>query len=378
MAISEQNDTLTMLNRWQDIMHVEPWHFNQIIGLGAPKHSREVWINWEREIVAGALRDAIDAMSIELTYYPIPVYVVNEEVNLGKGAPWTLQHLTTEWKHIQAFGVRTATLIEAGADVTYSEVGNLGVDDTATITVTTTFADSQIQVFFQVADGAPAVADTLWRIEPVTITDNGDGTKTITGKRWLFVKPNEVWDTPYNADSNFNVKNEGDTETIGDFVTDVDVYQITTAGTAGQVAEDQIFYQSTALDTDRLTTVVCRIVNREAGIFEARIEGTNTVSVPEKIFINYLAGLPLVNNQMDTQLARAITRFANTLVGHKPAPLSNPSNNIFADDNLDPSETNPIQARYIDNDFGLKKGQVAAWKIAMKRKRLGGGAIGRS
>jgi hypothetical protein len=381
-----------MLNRWSSIMQVEPWLFNQITGAGAPLNEREVWVQYERQIVAEGLLDAFDELAEAAGYYFTPVWVVGEKVTLGRGVPWQFQQLRTRWGYVQEFGVRTTAVIDAAAAVTYSAVTGLldssgvALEDTATITATgaTGIDPDEIQVFFQtsdLSDDSAVAADPRYRIDGLKVSVSGD-TVTMTGHKALFVKPSVVWDVPWDTASASNnlEKNAGDTETAADFVTAVDVYRVYTDGTKALMIEDPIFYQGTSLDSDRTTTAVARLLDSRDGVFEARTEsGTVTPAIPETVYVNYRAGFPSVAGVMDYPHARAVIRLANARIGTHPSrslgPFDQPSNNLFHDDNRPPSDENPVVTRDVDNPFGVKAGELAAWRFVKRKKRVWGMAV---
>ncbi len=372
MAISFLDDTLSLLNRWQQIMEANEWLFNQVIGKGAPQKGRKPWVQGERQNLAEALVEAITDISELMHFWPTPRYIVGERIDLGKGSPFALQELKTKWGYVQAFGVRTTTAIETGATIVFSAVGALGIDDTATVTVTTGVADEDIRVYFQQEDGAPADADPLWEIEPIRIVPGAlPGDKDIIFSRTLCVQPDDFWRKPFDesTDPNLIERNPANTETAANFITLVDVFQITTTGTE-VIIEDPIFFQNTDLDSDRETSAVALITDDVNGLFRIRTESGNTTPrIPERVKVNYLAGLPRVDLRMDTQLARAIINYANTILGTWPCPLDNPADNKFNDALQD----DPVSPRYVDNPLGTKRGAIQAWRFITRRANLRAG-----
>lgn len=382
MAISKQNTTYGLLDRWAEILGVNLFHFNQIAGDGAPYASvdncNEVWIQPEREMVARALSNAVNKMATALAFYPLPVYF-EERIPLGRGSPYQLQHLQTRWGKLVEFGSRATTLIDDAVTVTYSDDDGDGVDDLATISVTSGASTDEIKVFFRTADGAPSAAHQLWEITPLTLSQSG-GVTTITGHRSLFVKPTEIWNKPKDTqDPNSREKNDGNTANANHFVTLVDVYRVYTDTTTPlQVYGDPIYTQTTDLDLNAATTGVARIINADLGLFEARIESCNIPTHHiEGVRVFYKAGQALEYGHMEAELEEACIRLANTLMREKPSSLCDVPYQAWETDRQSLKVDNMVimQEKDLGNPFGLKQGQVAAWHVvADRRVRRGGKA----
>ena len=92
---------------------------------------------------------------------------------------------------IQNIGIKAYTELDDAAALTYTDQDGDGLLDTFTCSAPTTVTDpDEIAIYFQTADRL--VEDNWlsdrWRIEPVNVSFLM-GTVTITGKRWLCVKP---------------------------------------------------------------------------------------------------------------------------------------------------------------------------------------------
>src|SRR5574338_418229 len=203
MAISKQYTTYGLLNRWQSLLDISDWHFNQAAGSAAPftkDQCLEVWVQPEREHVARGLYNAYWKMTRALGFFPRPTYVT-EDVRLSRGVPYQLQMLQTSREFggkLIVFGSRATSVISAGAAVVYSDADGDGVDDTATITVASGVSTTEVGVFFTTTDGAPSAAHDLWEITPLTVTASG-GNLIITGPRAYFVKPSTIWAIPFDV-----------------------------------------------------------------------------------------------------------------------------------------------------------------------------------
>lgn len=335
----------------------------------------------EREPIARALGSSYQKIARLLNYTPSPDWFSNT-LSFGKGIPSRWEYFQTStpkengsWK-LQDFGQRGATVILAAAPIVYSDVGGYGVNNTATITAPTTVTNpDEIQVFFQVSDGSPNVADSRYQIEPVIVTIAG-GIATITADRSLFIKPS-VWATPYLVtDPNNQTPNAADNANASlDFITAVDVYRVFNDTTT----------QLEVLDWNNavIGTFAGVIVNSELGIFTFTNDCWDWIlgcccNRPVRLRVNYYAGLPLVNGYMDNELEDAIVRLANTLMPTALCPFCEATKNRWEQDR-NPSVRDRIAIitqQAAQNTFGLTSyGAVFAYQTAIDRRIVSGGKI---
>lgn len=363
MAVSTYTNW-KLLNAWQRIMGEEIWSFNQVTGTGVPRREGQpVYLQPARDDIARSLYEAVEAWVGYSLYYPRPTYVT-ERIDLRGGNPYNMQTLRLTWKHLVAFGSRGTTAIQAGAAVVYSDANSDGINDTATITVAAgSLTDTtEVQAFFTVADGAPGAADERYEIEPLTVTLSG-GNFILTGHRALFVEPNTIWDQPYDVDSgNYVAKNTADTQTAGDFVTTVDVYRVYTDTTSAvQIVSDGRYLNCDCSGTDTLTTASARIYDARQSIIQVCAANCGCSGPYEAVNVNYLAGLALVNNRVAPDIEKALVRLANTYMWQEPCSLHEEVKNKWAADRL-PTEQALLQPGDAANPFGIKQGQIAAWR----------------
>lgn len=374
------NQNNCVLSTWADIMLITAnaslWHFNQVSGAGAPFNTSNdkeggVYLQTERELIARAMEQALVTVGHELNYWPRPAWFT-ETQPIGRGAPVRLQDFRTRYQKLIALGTRATSLIDDNVIVTYSDQYGTGIQDLASVTVTTTVADDEIQLYFKTADGAPTACHQRYRIEPVTVVDNGNGTKTIRGFRGLFVKPS-IWAVEYDlTDPNSKTPNAADTADNNDFVTAVDVYRVYT--------DDSTALQVIAHDGTVLESFAGEIDDYEWGIVRA---GGNWCSSscwsrsPFKVKINYYAGAELVNGIMDNDLASAVVALANCNMDMKLTHMHYWAISMWQ------AQTNPLaqgntpllSATEARNPFGLRAGQVQAWKTVSRRMNVKGGKL---
>jgi hypothetical protein len=367
-----------LLNQWPFTMMDAPphWHFNQCAGTGAPVQTTEqqagiIYLQSEREYIARTLQSAADRMAADLNYYICPAYFT-ETIPLGRGIPIQAQVFQARYCKMIELGKRAQTLIQAGVAVTYSDPNSVGVNDTATITVNTTVANSEIALYFQVADGAPTAGDYRYEIEPLQVTDNGAGQVTIVAPRPLFVKPSQ-WarETALN-DPNYKAPNVVDTATAAGFVTAVDVYRVYTD------TSDNI--ELLSADGTLLQTYTGDIIDNELSAFRMGDLCSNVCwdKWPQRIKVNYHAGSPLVNSMIDNELFEACCAFSAAKMRTTLTRMSYWTLETWKQYNEPMVIT--TQGRVIpiatqaqaNNPYGARAGEVLAWDVVSDRRIIKG------
>lgn len=363
-----------LLNQWPLIMleAIGHWHFNQCAGIGAPlqttnNQAGQVFLQSEREYIARHLESAADRLSNDLHYSICPMYF-SELIPLGKGVPIQRQILEATYCKMIALGKRAQTLISAGVAVVYSDPYGYGFNTTATITVNTTIANDEIKLYFQVVDGCPVAGDQRYEIEPLDITDNGAGVVTIVANRALFVSPLQ-WRKEYSStDPNAKTPNIVDTGTAAGFVTAVDVYRVYTDTSAA--------VQLLSQDNTVLQNYTGEIVNDELSEFRMGDLCSQVCwdKYPAKVRVNYYAGSPLVNNNVDSELFEACVGIACGNMMSKMGGMSYWSLDLWEKYHAPMVESQggnlvPVATKMQSNSgYGARYGQAFAWGVAMDRR----------
>jgi len=352
-----------LLNRWPLIMQDNPWHFNQISGVGAPlsHDGDEVYIQSERDDIADALNQACELAIEELGFFPRPFWTT-EVIPLGNRNPYELQTLRTRYGYLEEFTQRTKTLIQTDVAVVYSDEDGDGVDETATITIVTGIDADEVRAYFRVVDGAIEAGSDDWEIEPLRVTAAA-GTVTLVGPRWLFVCPIDIWAHEY-VDPNYTEKYYGTTDDPLDFVVAVDLYRVygATAYAVG-VRSDPLYDDCTGLDGNNVSYGVARIVNAKLGIFQVRLEcPTGCYAYPESVQVHYKSGFPLRNNAMDRRLEVNLIRLANTRMPWQPDSFhESPTLSRWQYDRKPVTSTNEFTGLASTPWGGLMTGEIVAW-----------------
>jgi hypothetical protein len=351
-----------LLNAWQRRM-ANPFHFNQLAGTNAYAPLTDpgewVYVQPDRDYIAEALAQANAEISAYLGTYHRPTFV-EEVVEVPRN--WRPdRNLFTQWNHVQAIGSRATTLIEAGATVTY----NLAAG-TATVTVATTVAASEVRVYFRVADGADSAANPLWEIEPLRAVASG-GNVTLTGHAALFAEPS-LWAAPY-VGPNYNAtsKNVGDSNDVTSYVVTVDVYrEYADATDAVTFFTDPIWVGNASSSTYSEFDGVALIADGRQGALVVRPSsyGCNWRWF-NRIRIRYLAGYPLdsVTGLPDNALETAYVRLGNCRIPQYAGNLSDARTQVWQEDTMvDTLAGTNGRALERETPFGYRRGEVAAWR----------------
>lgn len=375
MAVS-QTYTLGLLNNWAARMGEWLYHFNQCVGDGVNASlttgGQRPYVQQEREYINEGLVSALAIAIPYLGFYPRPIYLY-QRIPIQGGRYWGSQQL--DYGYVQAIGRRATSVIQSGATVTYKPAASAQNDRHVAEIVVTVAADTdpnEIAVFFREADRplgfieSSEVADDRWRIEPLTVTVVGT-TATIRGHRSLFVQPT-IWGTPYlSPNYNTGSKNSADTNDVNDFLTAVDVYRVYPDATSAI----QPVYQ----DYDRSYQTVNAtgyVADARLGVINAEYDSClPTCGYPfQYLDVYYLAGLPLINFEMQRDLQTALIRLGNC---EMPLAVNNYDDRrsmVWQHDTK--LETEDVKA----TPFGRLNGQRYAWNI-VKRLSIGqGGMIG--
>lgn len=360
-----------LLNQWCLHMMEDIWHYNQCAGVGAPLQTADdkagkVYLQKEREYIARNLESAFIRMAGDLNYSISPAWF-SEVIRVGKGQPLANQIFQAQYCKMIALGSRATSLIQANVTVTYSDPNNIGVNDLATITVNTTIADDEIKLYFRTTDGAPSAGDYRYEVEPISVSNNGAGVVTITAHRALFVKPTQ-WAREYVAnDPNFNSPNIVDTTNVNSFVTAVDVYRVYT----DQSANIQLLDNNLTV----LQTYTGYIEDAELSAFRLGYLCSNVCGGrPAFIRVNYYAGSPLVNSNVDSELMEACIGFACANMPSKLGTMSywcldlwNKYHNPMVE--TISGQLIPVATKMQSSSgYGARYGAANAWNIVMDRR----------
>jgi hypothetical protein len=351
-------ETYGLLNRWQIRMKERIWPFNQVND-GFEQNDPAVYIQFERDMLAEALRDAFETASYYLGYNPRPIYET-VLVHFTPNRAWETQILALDKAYLQAFGSRSTTLVEAGATVTYSDADGDAIHDTGTLTILNVAAvdTDDVRLFFRVADGAVSAAESRYEVPIKSISKSGS-TITITVERAHCVKPS-FWDLyPFENGDPRNRRDAGIANGSTNFVSALDVYTETTSSTG---AVTLLSYPAGSDDTVIETDATGILTDAEASEFMVKIGSGQSQprNTPYAVRVNVLSGRSLMNNQILAALETAIIRLANTNVLLEQSALAFAIRELWREDNEMLFKDGYIPREYA-NPLGVKKGHLSAW-----------------
>lgn len=401
MAIAIPKTHLS-LDRWAEIIGMDPMHFNQITTSAKQVATcSTVWKQyaWQendqvsREDVAQAIQQAEETIEQYLGYRLLPCWEVDERVGTPRPADRTLfysqsldrmgfpLHVPTKWGHFISGGIEAKTLIDTPA-VVYSDEDADGYPETATVTVNTDIDPGEIAVYF-----SGNSADDQWQIRPIrNIAVAGDN-MTITLWRHQLVEP-ALWDAlepgPVDGDDDTN------------FVDTVDVYrrwndpsqqvQLVWSPRAGNCADGccENGYQWGCLNArdNKLG-----LVYYQPGTWNAETESFDAAKLsicrnPDKLRLWYYSGYRderrrYPNLQMDPSMERAVTFYSLTLLDRPICGCNNLEKVVgkWTEDlglqmtTAESSSRYDLSQRLIDNPLGTTRGAIFAWEIVLQRQQ---------
>lgn len=310
--------------------------------------------------------------------------------------------------HIQSVGVETVTTIAASAAVTTTL--NYTAADTFTLSVATSVTNAdEIAVYFTAADRAAASGVTgeplspRWRIAPVTVSISG-GVATITGPTWLLVKPSQ-----YQSLSSWNSVNPADPGVLATAVDVARVY-IDPDGQTLATAQANLLWETwpwsafcwvtptspnnpNVLDPAAVGKAVARVGIRNAtmgvvipgsAVYNATSSPPQWISTaypnwtdPDRVEVRYLAGVPLVNGQMDQRWADIVCMLT---LAELPGPIcackeTNLRIERWQQDLARSSGNGGEQYAYISSEdlngpFGTRRGHIEAWRRVQQLRNM--------
>ena len=381
--------TLLPLDSWAKILGINPWTFNQFatdLPVAITTQCNDAWYQhqWQkdflsREEVAQAIDAAEQLIAEQVSFYPAPKYIENElneprqprDHGVGRvlapSGQW--KPLSTKYMYVREAGKILRTLLDIDAAVVYSaKIPTF--EETFTITVTTANVENadQIGVYFIEADRLDEAIDETWRVRPVKVAVSGT-TVTITGHKARMVKPEKA--ETYEA-----VKLSA--TTAANFVTEVAVYRVTTdqTNTAANPAQGIASWDPPPGCEDDCvvkTGPVCLSnYNADAGVVRMQLKSADRPFAwqPDRVHINYLAGLPLENGDMNRAWARAVTYLSVTLVAGEKCGCERSNRAIrwwrmLPSSSGATSDARPITPREVDMNplISPRRGAKYAWNF---------------
>lgn len=380
--------TLLPLDSWAKIMGVNPWEFNQI-GEGFPvpntAQCEHVFFQYQwqqdflsRDEIAQAIQSAETMIADYLGFWPAPKYLVDEvhgyprtgiRDTWGNGGTARGQYkaLQAHWGKIQGGGIMARSTVDLAGAVVLSDTNGDGIDDKFTVTVATSVTDvSEIAIYFKSSDRNGDDVDETWRIRPVKVSISG-GNAVITGHPSLLVIPDLATKTDAEV---LDV-------TASIYVSEVEVYRVyrDTTATTTTMNQGSAMWENTPGGCDtpdcavQYVPICLGFRNAYTGLVytDYMLDGVCPpyAREPDRVSMNYLAGEPLVNGQMNPDLADAVAKLATSLlpVDKCGCERSNRIISWWRSMVNQGEEQRPITTEEINNNpFGeARRGTLFAW-----------------
>lgn len=348
--------TLLPLDQWAQILGLSPWEFNGFT-FPAPKSNqcREIFrqYQWQgdhlsREEVASAIADAERMIADMALFWPAPHYEVDEVVQYPRPYQRDAYGVAGTWRgEWKSFGLKYHKVISGGvvnrthigtiggADLTKLDLDSDGVYETFQAVITDAAIGSitdedEIALYFVTANRHGEAIGETWRIRPVRVSISGN-TATITGHRTLLTNPVPEFVV---APTDLVVSD------ATNYVTSVECYRVftDTTATAALPYQGVAIWKNVPECTQDCTFTVKPLClgqdqNEQGQVFasfefpcEATWLGNRE---PDRVQVNYVAGLPLVNGKMEPEMAKAVTYLSLSLLAKEPCGCDR-VNRIFA------------------------------------------------
>lgn len=398
-------DTLLSLDQWAQVLGLNPWEFNQI-GKGLPKNNTQqcgsvfYQYNYQqdflsREQVATAIADAENAIAEQLGYYPAPKYTVGEQVQYPRPANHQFggtYNWAGEWKavelqhgHFIGGGAMARTSLGDTTDLTFSDPDGDGVNElfTCSIPYTTNTNVDEIALYFRATDRNNDPIGETWRIRPINVSIAA-GVATITGHASLLVVP--------NLTLVYNPQNLSAVDTAN-YVAQVAVYRVWRDDTH----TDSYPYQGVAeWDNACECSPNCTFNVRPICLggrldrqgmpyasFDLGCSFWDGYIQPNRLNVNYLSGLPLVNGRVSDEWARIIAYLACALLPTEPCGCERSQRVIAHWKEPEKIDINSgagqraFSPKEIDNNpFGsIGRGAIYAWKRVAAARLVGAASV---
>lgn len=222
------------LDRWAEIIGLDPLHFNGVVTAlrpdGACNKGEDIWLQyaWQdaskisRDDLAEAIAEAERIVAGYVGYNLLPDWVIDERPQTvrpgiremfspGANVRGLAKSVTARRGYALSGGKRASSVISAGAAIARSDADGDGYNELCTVTVASTVDPEEVRVCFAGQAGA-----VEWEIRPVRVAASG-ANLVITFKIWQVPNP-DLWER-LDADGI-----NGDVP--ANFETTVDVYRV--------------------------------------------------------------------------------------------------------------------------------------------------------
>lgn len=321
--------------------------------------------------------------------------------------------VTLPEKKIIALGIEKLDSLQTNVSLTFSDPDGDGLDDAWTLTTTATTTETNpdyLAVYFNAADRLNGDGPTdEWRILPVKVVINDNGTVSVSGKSWQIVRP-----ILYEGVGTNWVFPPIDPAVLANFAASLDVYHRRPwgEGTGLDTCQAEFVWETRPY----VSWAICCGCDGSPSLFDAAtdpasywaavgrcgfrnaLEGTVIPGVavydaasgvwqsaawglcrqPDRVTVRYYAGEQLQNQQMKQNYQVAVARLAAAEMANKIASCDAANRELFRwqFDLARAAGANDEQYRIGDdelsNPLGTRAGHVYAWKVIRELRVLGG------
>lgn len=339
-----------------------------------------------------AINEAEQMLAEHLNFWTYPRYTVGEAVKYPRPNDTKAYggggNIHNQWKSarldygkIIGGGLFATAVIAMNQAVTRFDLDGDGIDEVFQITVLNVATDlnvNEVAIYFVSADRVGINTDNgeRWRIRPIHVSLSGS-TLTIRGHAACIAKP-----TLYEG---YDVESL-DVTLATNFVTSVDVYRVylDDSATVNSMFQGQAIWEN--LDCDEPPCgvsyyPVC-LGARNAELGYVSFNWTQSGSVPfrydpDRMVVNYLSGVPLVDDQTQRPYGEMVAQLATSLLPSRHCGCDRADKiiafwmqPIYQSDGENDVNFAPDDAA--DNPFGVARGAVYAWRSVLQRRQLRG------
>lgn len=331
------------LDTWAAILGISPWEFNNCsfpVRKSAQCADVLYQFPWQhdhlsREEIGEAIAGAEQMLANELLYWPYPRYISYETdlyprphqrqyfgyAGTPRGDEKSVQ---LRWKKFIQGGVPNRTAIGTSAAVTIAalDLDGDGIDETFEAVITdAAIADitdpNELGLYFVEDDRHGEPLSEEWRVRPVRVSISGT-TATFTGHRTLLVNPNKEFAVNISA---------FDSALASTFVTELECWRLftDTSSTDAQPYQGVAEWKTNpgcSQDCTYEAKPLCLVEsNAERGLaipeFGLPCDWPFQDREPDRVRVNYQAGLPLQNGQVDSEYAKVISYLSVSLLANE-------------------------------------------------------------
>lgn len=366
---------LLPLDSFRAELGLHPWFFwglaNTTMPINAKCSGLTLEYSWQGADAAGRddIRRAIERAEIKfrdyLGFWPAPRACEADVTFWAEGG-----YLPDGY--VQGLGIEQLDLLGVAPVVTETRYGT-PFPDTFTLSVPTTLTNPDaIAVYFAASDRLTPALDVRWQIAPLQIVINA-GVLTITGPRWLLVKP-VLYENPA-----LGILDPADTQV---FVTTLEVYHRTIASTGSESATAP--FVGTIMP-DLCAPSCCDTTSpmlRQGVVRDGRlglvapttffINGQwvagccQTACQPDTVRVRAVAGYPLDAGQMAARWRSVVTKLAAAELKRRICACRDANERLHdlqLDMALEATETERYRRpdQQMNNPFGTRLGHIQAW-----------------